>query len=148
MLRATLWIFCILAGFASCHEPSVLSLRRTALTAEVHRYTAAHGSGKGIIIRIAIPAGWAEAVVFDSLDLGVQLLPCRLTDGGNVLEGNWFLPVEPPSASVDDARVPPQQATTIPDLPGLQPSFVLARKGQRRVRIAISQWKEATVDHQ
>jgi hypothetical protein len=114
----------------------------------VQRYSAAHGSGKGLIVRIAIPEGWAGAVGFDSLDLGGHLLPCRLTDGGNVLEGNWFLPVEPPSAGNVEGPVPSPKATAIPSLSGLQPAYVLARSGHRRVRIPISEWKEVSAEIQ
>jgi len=114
----------------------------------VQRYSAAHGSGKGLIVRIAIPEGWAGAVGFDSLDLGGHLLPCRLTDGGNVLEGNWFLPVEPPSVGIVEGPVPSPKATAIPSLSGLQPAYVLARSGHRRVRIPISEWKEVSAEIQ
>jgi|GEM_PF-859562 len=148
MLRPTLLLIAFLAGCASCHAPSWRSLRRSALSAEVRRYSAAHGSGKGLIVRIAIPQGWAGAVGFDSLDLGGHLLPCRLTDGGAVLEGNWFLPIEPPSVGMIEGPVASPNAIVIPDLSGLQPAFVHARSGHRRVRIPISEWKEVSAEIQ
>lgn len=125
-----------LTGLIACAQPSRLALRRSTLSGEVHRYTAAHGSGKGLVLRIAIPEGWAGAVGFDSLDIRGKLLPCRLTDGGRTLEANWFVPDPGATASVPDGPVV-KQAASLPGPGELLPAHVLASRQGRPVRIPI-----------
>lgn len=128
-------VFC-LTGMLACSDTSRVALRHFSLTGEVNRYTAAHGSGKGIVIRIVIPEGWAGAVGFDSVVVRGHSLPCRLTDGGRTLEANWFVPDPGATASVTDGPAA-KQSESLPGPGELLPAHVLARRQGRPVRIAI-----------
>jgi len=125
-----------LFGMLSCADTSRLALRRSSLAGEVYRYTAAHGSGKGLVLRVAIPEGWAGAIGFDSVDVGGHLLPCRLTDGGRTLESNWFVPDPGATASVTEGPGT-REAAPLPGPGQLLPAHVRARRQGRPVRIPI-----------
>lgn len=125
-----------LTGWLACAQPTRHALRRSTLSGEVHRYSAAHGSGKGLVLRVAIPDGWAGAAGFDSMVVRGHPLPCRLTDGGRTLEANWFVPDPAATASVPDGPVV-KQAETLPGPGELLPAHVLASRKRRQVRILI-----------
>lgn len=127
---------CCLTGVLACTATSRMALRRHPLSGEVSRYTAAHGSGKGIVIRIVIPEGWAGAVGFDSIVVRGHALPCRLTDGSRTLEANWFVPDPGATASVTDGPAA-KPSESLPGPGELLPAHVLASRLGRPVRIAI-----------
>jgi hypothetical protein len=120
----------------SCLQPSRMTLRRSVLSGEVSRYTAAHGSGKGLILRVSLPEGWAGAVSFDSVDIRGHILPCRLTDGGRTLEANWFVPDPGATASMTDTAGA-KDSEPLPEPGRLLPAHVLARRQERILRIPI-----------
>lgn len=132
-----------LTGVFACTGTSRMALRRHALSGEVTRYTAAHGSGRGLVLRIAIPDGWAGAIGFDSVVVRGHPLPCRLTDGGRTLEANWFVPDPAATASVADGPAV-KQAETLPGPGQLLPAHVLAGRRGRPVRIPIGSLAEKT----
>jgi len=125
-----------LTGMLACSETSRVALRRHPLSGEENRYTAAHGSGKGLVLRIEIPEEWAGAVGFDSVVVKGHSLPCRLTDGGRTLEANWFVPYAGATASVTDGPAA-KQSESLPGPGELLPAHVLASRQGRPVRIAI-----------
>jgi hypothetical protein len=133
-----------LTGVLACTGTSRMALRNHSLSGEVTRYTAAHGSGKGLVLRIDIPDGWAGAVGFDSVVVHGHSLPCRLTDGGRTLEANWFVPDPGATASVTEGPAV-KQSESLPSPGELLPAHVLASRKGRPVRIPIGTLTEKPV---